>query len=101
MGENPTLNKTRINIFGREYTVRGDVSESDMQRVANLVDSKMREIAQVAPHLAEHKIAVLAALNIAENYLRLKDEWDKLEKHSIEKTQNLISLLDNELLGNI
>lgn len=57
-----------VEIFGVSYTLRED-GEIDAERVralAEKVDRKMREVADRSPNLDPGKIAVLAALNLAD-----------------------------------
>jgi cell division protein ZapA len=51
-----------------------------MRLVAGLVDDKMREIAAGNPRLDLNRLAVLAAVNIADEYMRLREEYEELLK---------------------
>lgn len=77
---NGTNNKIRVDIYGQEYQLRGDASTEHMRLVAGLVDDKMREIAAGNPRLDLHRLAVLAAVNIADEYMRLREEYEELLK---------------------
>jgi cell division protein ZapA len=69
---------TRVDIFGQEYSLRGQASEEHMRLVAALVDEKMQEIAQANPRFDSAKLAVLSAVNIADEYVRLVQEYNDL-----------------------
>ncbi len=56
----------KVNIFGSEYLLRAESEESEILKVAAYVDQKMREIHAVKMNRPVHQIAILAALNIAE-----------------------------------
>ncbi len=73
-----TKNRLSVEIYGQHYQIVGKVSPSYMREVANHVDEKMREIANVNPRLDTTRIAVLSAVNIADEYLRLKQEYDEI-----------------------
>ncbi|GAX90661.1 cell division protein ZapA [Effusibacillus lacus] len=73
-------NRIRVDIYGHEYQLRGRASVQHMRLVAGLVDDKMREIAQSNPRLDLNRLAVLAAVNIADEYLRLRQEYEELLK---------------------
>lgn len=71
-------NKIMVEIYGQQYRMVGKASASHLRNVANYVDAKMREIADGNPRLDTAKIAVLSALNIADELHQLKEEYDEL-----------------------
>lgn len=71
-------NRLQITIFGQQYKILGKASSSYMRMVAGHVDDKMKQIADTNPRLDTSKIAVLAAMNIADEYFKLKQEYDEL-----------------------
>lgn len=62
--------KTIVRIAGQEYRLTGYESEEYMHRVAIHVDRKMTEISKSYPDLNTTMVAVLAALNIADELIR-------------------------------
>jgi len=64
---------TEVHIFGAVYRVRGRDEEGYLQRVAELVDSKMREVSSHTRTADSAKIAILAALNLADELLQKKE----------------------------
>ncbi|MBI4639312.1 MAG: cell division protein ZapA [Candidatus Tectomicrobia bacterium] len=88
---------TKVTIFGRSYTIKGDADPDHIREIADYVDNKMREISARAPTISSSKLAILAALNIAEDLYQLREQ-EKAKKHYIEqKTTALLSLLDERL----
>ncbi|WP_102345335.1 cell division protein ZapA [Bacillus sp. Marseille-P3661] len=75
-------NKKRISveIYGQHYTIVGDENSSHIRKVSNMVDEKMREINDANPYLDTSKLAVLTALNIVNDFLKLQNEYDDLTK---------------------
>jgi cell division protein ZapA len=57
---------TEVEIFGAVYHVRGRDDSGYLQELATLVDGKMREVAERVRTVDTAKIAILAALNIAD-----------------------------------
>lgn len=72
--------KVKVELFGQTYTLKGETSEEHILEVARLVDEKMRTLSAKNPSLDLTKTAVLAAVNLADDYLRLKQEYDELLK---------------------
>lgn len=72
--------KTRItvDIYGQQYSIVGTESSSHIRLVASIVDDKMREISAKNPTLDTSKLAVLTAVNIVHEYIKLKDEYERL-----------------------
>ncbi|VBB08767.1 cell division protein zapa [Lucifera butyrica] len=67
-----------MEIFGETYPVKGDVEAERILQAAALLDDKMKKIAKTNPLLSSARIAVLAALNIADEYLRLDQDYQQL-----------------------
>lgn len=70
--------KVIVEIFGEKHVIRGQESPEYILRVAREVDKKMRLIAQRTPRLAVHQIAILAALNLADELQKLREEQETL-----------------------
>lgn len=61
---------TTVTIYGRTYNLRGDGDPAYLARLAHLVDQKMREVADSTGTADTMKVAILAALNLADEYQR-------------------------------
>ncbi len=64
---------TRVNIFGREYTIRGAASPAHIAEIAHYVDMKMRQMDDSTTVAASARVAIFAALNIADELFRLRE----------------------------
>lgn len=73
-------NSTKVKIAGAEYTITGYETEEYMQKVGIYVDKKMNEIRQKCFNLDTSMIAVLTAVNIADENLKLYDRIEDLER---------------------
>lgn len=67
-----------VDIYGQQYSIVGTESSSHIRLVASIVDDKMREISAKNPTLDTSKLAVLTAVNIVHEYMKLKDEYERL-----------------------
>ncbi len=65
------LNATILN---EEYTLAGDQPLEKLEEIARYVDLKMREVNRRLPMASYKKVAVLAALNIAEELMLAKEK---------------------------
>ena len=81
---------TRITIRGRTYTVRSD-GEEDLQAIAAYVDRHMADLATRSPALDPYTVAMLASLNIAQEFDRFKRAVD-LEMDGIERDLSTVGV---------
>lgn len=88
----------RVNIFGKEYPIKGDTSHGQIKEVAEYVDLKMKEIAKNAPIHSHERVAILAALNIAADLYRERIEHEKIQMEMESKIEGLTHSVNEELL---
>ena len=87
----------RVEIYDQSYHLRG----TDPEYIADLaeyVDSRMRLISQQAATVESLKVAVLAALNIADELHVLKRKYESLTEDYTTRAEHLSGALD-EVLG--
>ncbi|GAW92270.1 hypothetical protein Moth_1749 [Calderihabitans maritimus] len=72
--------RVTVNIRGRDYTVRAAASPEYILKLAAYVDEKMKKIEEKNKLLSPYKVAVLAALNIADDLAKLQKDYDDLVK---------------------
>jgi cell division protein ZapA len=77
--QSDTKNRVHVKIYGEEYTMRGPASPDYMKRIAHYVDEKMRITGQSNNRLGINKIAVLTAINLADELFRVRQELRELE----------------------
>ena len=94
-----SVQNVRIEIFGKEYNIRGQADPQYIQRVAAYVDQKMREINEKLPLPSLSQVAILASLNIADELLRERDERQRSANTVREKAGQLEELLMSTLAG--
>ena len=70
--------RTTVRIAGREYTIASTDSEEYVGRVAAWVDRRMAELG-AATHLPAAQLAVLTAVNAADDMMKSRDELRRLE----------------------
>lgn len=72
--EDKSKNRVAVYIMGEEYILRGSSSTEEMENVGRYVDNLMRKLSESNHQMSRQRIAVLAALNLADELLRLKQE---------------------------
>ena len=87
----------RVVIFDQEYYVRGDLDEAYIQKLGEFLDAKMRAIAGRTRTVDSLRIAVLAALNIADEFHQIKARYEEKTKRVDEKVEECSQMLDQFL----
>ena len=87
----------KIQIYGKIYSLKSSSSEVDAEEVADYVDSRMRELATAGSKSSTLDLAILAALNIAQELLELKVKTEAKGELEEEKIRQLVAALDKEL----
>ena len=87
----------KIQIYGKTYSLKSSSSEVDAEEVAGYLDSRMRELATARSKTSTLDLAILAALNIAQELLELKGQTEAKGELEEEKIQQLVAALDKEL----
>lgn len=76
-------NKTVVRIGGRDYTMVGVDSPEHIRRVAIYVNRKMEELT-LASRMPQPMVAVLTALNIADELIKAQDENTRMRRELME-----------------
>ena len=84
---------TTVEIFGQTYNVRGEGDPNYLTELAQFVDSRMREVAAQVATVDPVKIAILAALNIADEFSRYRRSRDTATGIWIEKAEEISNRL--------
>ena len=70
--------KVVVEIFGETYPLKSDEPADYVRQLAKLVDDNMRDVAKKTRSFSGTKIGVLAALQLADEYCKLKKDSDEL-----------------------
>lgn len=70
----PSTRVVPVEIHGQQYPIRSTLDPAYVAELAAYVDEKMRLASRESPGSDTLKVAVLAALNIADEYFRARDE---------------------------
>lgn len=89
-------NATTVEIFGREYKIKG-ADEEYVREIARYVDEKMKEVSQGTSLPSQDRLAILAAMHIADELFQYKRESSSAIDSIERKAESLISLLDEGL----
>ena len=88
-----------ITIQGQQYPIRTSLDPEYVQQLAAFVDEKMHAAAESTPSTDSVRLAVLAALNIADELFRCRNATDQRNGQLAERTEELERLLDRVLMA--
>jgi cell division protein ZapA len=87
-----------VSIYGSDYPIRAQLSDEDyVRKVAAFVDGRMREVNEAMKPSTTLKIAILAALNIADELMSTQEEKRRVLDSYQDKITSLSGRLDQML----
>jgi cell division protein ZapA len=87
----------KIDIYDQNYYVNADQNEEYIRELAAYVDGKMRAVAEAAHTVDSLKVAVLAALNIADEMFTLRQREREIEGPIRERVEKCVALVEKAL----
>jgi cell division protein ZapA len=82
-----------ISIAGQKYTIKSDAEESYVHSLADLVDDKIKQVQKGAKAASRDAVAVLAALQIADDLVRERNGRAELRRRVREKSRAIRALI--------
>src|ERR671939_662067 len=90
----PTI---RVEIYNQTYNIRSDGDSEYISQLAEFVDSRMREISSGTLTVDSLKVAILAALHIADELHRLKNMHEQADSQLAARSAECAEMLDRLL----
>jgi cell division protein ZapA len=93
----------KVKIFNTEYNLQGE-NHAEVEKIANYVDTLMQRINFESPNQSGETIAVVTALNVAENIFKAKkaavdfeNECTNFLSECVKKLDDLNGIIDTAL----
>lgn len=90
----PTI---RVEIYNQTYNIRSDGDTEYLTQLADFVDARMREISSGTLTVDSLKVAILAALHIADELHRLKQTYEQADAQLATRSSECAEMLDGLL----
>ena len=87
----------RFTLLGQEYTFYTGASEEEMDEILGLVKKLVEEGSSVRGTIPASKVAILACLNIASRYIKLREDFERYKVENEMRACNLIDQIDASL----
>jgi cell division protein ZapA len=90
-------NKVKVEIYGQTYTLSGDLDDVYVQKLARYVDQKMAAVAEATHTVDSVRVAVLAAMAIADELHSRQQESVHRDDALRERAQQCLTILERAL----
>ncbi len=90
-------NTVKVEIYDQTYHLRGEIDEAYAQELAQFVDGKMRSITEATHTVDSLRVAVLAAINMADELFSLRERQKQLQGEIRERAERALALVDRTL----
>ena len=87
----------KVDIFGQPYNLSVDENEEYLKELAAYVDAKMQAVSQAAQTVDTVKVAVLAAINIADELFLARQRQQQLQGPLRERVQKCVTLVERAI----
>lgn len=93
------LNAVTVRIAGEEHALRANADPEHTRACARFVDARIQEIREKSGLVETHRAAILAALSISDQFLRAREELERLRREAAERDEALASRVEQVLAG--
>ena len=88
-----------IKVFGQTYTVKSDADEGHIQKVAQFVNEKMEEVVKNTKSVSTLNVAILTALNLADDLVKEREKRVALLQEVEKKSKDLVDKISMNIHG--
>lgn len=83
-----------LTILNQKFTLKSENDEKQVKKVADYVNKKMHEIVSTNKAISTANVAILAALNIADDFYQYKRRKKEMTSSWVEKLQALLRRIE-------
>jgi cell division protein ZapA len=89
------MERVQVEIYGQVYSIKGAPDPAHIRELAAYVDAKMKEVEKGTGTVDPHRVAILTALTIAEEFYRMREHYGELGLTADNAVKRLLSLTEN------
>jgi cell division protein ZapA len=86
-----------VEIYGQQFSINGAAEDAYVRKLAELVDKQMKQVAQGMKTATPHKLAVLAALNIAHELCECEKKIQQMEADMERRMLSLMESIEEQM----
>lgn len=87
----------KVEIYNQSYNIRGNGDSEYIIQLAEFVDRRMRDVAAATLTVDSLKVAILAALHIADELHQLKKRYEQMDAQLAQKATEYSRMIDQIL----
>jgi cell division protein ZapA len=93
--EGEIMESVQVEIFGQLYSIKGMEDHDYIRELAAFVDAKMKEVQKGTGTANPHRVAILTALTISDEFYRLRKQHSSFEQMVDGTVLRLLELTDD------
>ncbi len=86
----------QVEIFGQKYSLKGGADADYVRELARMVDARMKDVQRGSGTADVYRIAILAALNLADELYRLRSHQDAVQRTTEGALKRLLELIPDD-----
>jgi cell division protein ZapA len=95
--DRPGSKLVKLEIYGQLYNLNVDENEEYLKQLAAYVDAKMHDVSESARTIDSVKVAVLTALNIADELFIARSREEQLQGPLRKRVEKCVSLVERAI----
>ena len=88
------MESIQVEIFGQMYTLKGGADPDRVRELAACVNARMKDVQKGTGVSDGYRVAILAALNIADELHRVKGQQETLQRAATQTVGRLLELTE-------
>jgi cell division protein ZapA len=84
----------QIKILNQTFNIQGVDDEEYLRKLATHVEERMTELQRATNTIDSNRLALLAALHIADDYFQLQNQMQQLDRFVSRKSAEFVKILD-------
>ena len=93
----PQSGSVQVKIYDRDYALRTSGNPARLKQLCVDLDRRMREVAKSSGSVDTLKVAILAAISLADDLLRAQEELRKMDESVGQRSKECVSMLERFL----
>jgi len=93
------VRRIKVSVFNNDFMIKTDADEEYVREIARYLEDKVKEASPQPGNMLIPRPFLLATLKIADDYFRLKREFEEFKDRAEERSRNLVEILDIALKG--
>jgi cell division protein ZapA len=86
------MENVQVEIFGQTYSIKGVADRAHIRELAAFVDGRMKDVQKGTGTADTYRMAILTALNIADELFRLRAQHESLQRTAERSVDRILDL---------